>query len=77
MAVVARASARGERMASTQSRSRKRGKADVASKNGAIQGVSDPAVLLDFYRRMVEIRLFEDAAQRGLPQKVRNISRQL
>jgi pyruvate dehydrogenase E1 component alpha subunit len=51
-------------MASTQSRSRSRKrKAEVASEDGALG--FDAAVLLDFYRKMVEIRLFEDAAQRG------------
>ena len=50
-------------MASTQSRSKKRGKAGVASEGGSLG--FDDAALVDFYRSMVQIRMFEDAAQRG------------
>jgi pyruvate dehydrogenase E1 component alpha subunit len=50
-------------MASTQSRSKKRGKADVATGGGALG--FDDAALVDFYRQMIQIRMFEDAAQRG------------
>ena len=52
-------------MATTQSRSRsrKRGKADVATEGGGLG--FDDATLVDFYRQMIQIRLFEDAAQRG------------
>lgn len=50
-------------MASTQSRSKKRGKADGVPEGGGLG--FDDAVLIDFYRNMIQIRLFEDAAQRG------------
>ena len=50
-------------MATTQSRSRKRDKADGAADGGAM-GL-DEATALGFYRQMLEIRFFEDAAQRG------------
>ena len=63
MSVGARGSARGDRMASTRSRIRKGDKADVATEGGALG--YDDAVLIDFYKKMVQLRLFEDAAQRG------------
>jgi pyruvate dehydrogenase E1 component alpha subunit len=50
-------------MASTRSRNRKSDKADVATEGGALG--YDDAVLIDFYQKMIQIRLFEDAAQRG------------
>jgi pyruvate dehydrogenase E1 component alpha subunit len=50
-------------MASTRSRNRKSDKADVATEGGALG--YDDAVLIDFYKKMVQLRLFEDAAQRG------------
>ncbi|MDP9363247.1 MAG: thiamine pyrophosphate-dependent enzyme [Chloroflexota bacterium] len=64
-------------MATTQGRGKKRRETDVAngaSEPGAREATSvaernghgvDDAALLDFYRKMTEIRLFEDAAQRG------------
>lgn len=50
-------------MASTRSRNRKSDKADVATEGGALG--FDDAALIDFYQKMIQIRLFEDAAQRG------------
>jgi pyruvate dehydrogenase E1 component subunit alpha len=50
-------------MATAQSRSKKGAEPGVA-RAGNGHGPDD-ATLLDFYRKMLEIRLFEDAAQRG------------
>jgi pyruvate dehydrogenase E1 component alpha subunit len=67
-------------MATTQNRAKKRRQdaaGDVAAEPDAREATSvaernghavDGAALLDFYRRMTEVRLFEDAAQRGFRQ---------
>jgi pyruvate dehydrogenase E1 component alpha subunit len=57
-------------MATTQNEGKKRRTATTPAKRGATAERQDhqqldPQKLLDFYRKMVEIRLFEDAAQKG------------
>ena len=62
-------------MATTQSEGNRRKSASAPAKRGAskaregqTQVQFDAEALVDFYRKMVEIRLFEDAAQRGFRQ---------
>ena len=57
-------------MASTQSQGKRRRSTPDAAKNGSTAPVTklDADTLLALYTKMVEIRLFEDAAQRGFRQ---------
>src|SRR5690606_27499659 len=62
---------RGLYMATTQSQGKRRSAAATPSESGkdaATHARLGADALLDLYRKMVEIRLFEDAAQRGFRQ---------
>jgi pyruvate dehydrogenase E1 component alpha subunit len=55
-------------MATTQRRGKKRSETDVTGVVGQNGAGVDDATLLDFYRKMTTIRLFEEAAQRSFRQ---------